>query len=143
MFFTFPLNRIGAPLTTFLSSEQSEEVSNQLGWSTLAGAALVGGWNSQQPLAQAPLAPLSCLHPPLSSLPSSRVRGGKLMQISASESSGIKMGPLEAVSLYLGNSSSHWADLSPKVPTRVVSRNHVGGGRGAGGAAPSGAWGWL
>ena len=58
---TFPWNRVGAVIAADVS-EQSVLVVNQVGWGAGGGGFFRGGRNSQQPLAQAPLLPLSCLH---------------------------------------------------------------------------------
>ena len=107
---TFPMKRTGA-LFTLVGLLQSLVASNQLGWSTAGRGLLTGGRNSQHPLAQAPLPPLSCLQA------LARVSvAGKLMQIWASVSSGMKMGPVEDSLSLEGASFWHSADLALKFP---------------------------
>ena len=102
--------------------EQSPvEVSNQLGWGAGGGGFLRGGLNSQHWFAHAPLFPRSCLQ--VSGLPS---LAGKRMQILASWSSGMKMGPKDASSCLEASRPEQAADLSEKGPSRLVSRNQRG-----------------
>ena len=102
-------------------SEQSDCVENQVGWAAGGGGFLRGGRNSQQPLAQAPLDPRSCLQ-----VSGRASRAGNLMQMSAASFSGMKIGPKDATFIFFTDRSLHVFDLSLNAPVKVVSRNQRG-----------------
>ena len=98
---TFPWKRVGALMAAEVSA-QSDRVANQVGWGAGGGGFLRGGRNSQQPLAHAPLDPRSCLQ-----VSGRSPRAGNLMQMSAAEFSGMKIGPNDATSLLSPNRALH------------------------------------